>query len=411
MSRILFISRYAYPDGPGGGQVSGRLLALAVAGQGHSVRFACMRESITQPQSEVDGPMTVIRYPYRRWRHFRRFSNLYLTFRELERILVKEIQSFKPDLVHFLNFDSFIFGAQHCKHLGIPCVATVNGPAFFCATLDGVHNDGSPCTACTRKFRDCVALWGPVRGLAYYAYASLLFPHLRRIYTMIDRFQVVSTPLMAGLRSMGVLDHKMVLIQNPVALMNTPMKGVIEGVPANNFILLYAGRVCADKNLQQVVRALALLPEQVMFVVVGTGDYQSRLLQLARELGVEQRVRFVGQVDHQFIGRYIRHADVIVAPSLFLEPFSRLVIEGMSYGKPSIVSDRGGNPEAVLDGRRGFVVNPFDVKGFASRVTYLLHNPTAAKRMGAAARVWATTELSSKVIGKKLCSMYAEVLR
>jgi len=213
--RVLFVSRYGYPDGTGGGQTSGREIALSVAKQGCIVRFVCMREGINAPVEEIDGEMMVMRYPYKR-NGPRRYSNLWPTFRQLRDIIRKEAVSFNPDVVHLLNFDSVVYGAQECSRLGIPSVVTVNGPGFFCGTRNGVHSDWSPCLDCNRMFRDSLALWGPVRGMAWWFYHQWLFLQLRKAYKNVGCFVAVSRQIGNGLLSMGVSPDKIRIVHNPI---------------------------------------------------------------------------------------------------------------------------------------------------------------------------------------------------
>lgn len=423
--RVLFVSRYGYPDGPGGGQSSGRAIALAVAKAGCTVRFACMREGLAAPVEERDGALNVVRYPYN-LSGPRRYANLWPTFRQLRDIIRKEAASFKPDVVHLLNFDSIVYGAQECARLGIPCVTTVNGPGFFCGTRDGVHSDGSPCTRCDRMLRDCLSRWGPVRGMAWWLYNQWLFPQLRRAYRRIGHFLPISTQMGQGLLSMGVPPERITVMHNPIDVMTkkvTPamIPGVddvgargraTKGAGANDaFVLFYAGRVAKDKNLAQVVRALSHTPVDVTLVVAGEGEDVPALKQLARSLGVEQRVVFVGQVPHERIWGYYARCDAIVLPSLFLEPFSRMAIEGMACGKPAILSDRGGNAETGRDGVSIFNVPPHDDALMASRINTLARNKATRLRMGKAAQAWVRAELSSSRQGKRFAEIYSTLVR
>ena len=76
-------------------------------------------------------------------------------------------------------------------------------------------------------------------------------------------------------------------------------------------------------------------------------------------------IRFLGRVDDP--GRVLAEIDALVVPSVWEEPLSRTIFEAYGAGVPVIVSNRGGNPEAVDVGATGFVVDPEQPEAFGSR--------------------------------------------
>jgi glycogen synthase len=115
--------------------------------------------------------------------------------------------------------------------------------------------------------------------------------------------------------------------------------------------LLYVGRYDPRKGIETAIRAMAQLDADATLEVQGTGDpsERDRLVALARELGVADRVRF-GAVDRaELVARY-RAADAVVFPSEWEEPFGLVPLEAMACGTPVVATGVGGSGEFLVDG-------------------------------------------------------------
>jgi len=100
---------------------------------------------------------------------------------------------------------------------------------------------------------------------------------------------------------------------------------------------------------------------------------------LARELGVEDRVRFLGNVPHERIPLLVRAADVFVLNSEY-EGLSHTLLEVQALGTPMVASGVCGNPEVVEDGVNGLLVDPSDHEGLAAAMGRILGEPGLAER-------------------------------
>jgi glycosyltransferase involved in cell wall biosynthesis len=95
---------------------------------------------------------------------------------------------------------------------------------------------------------------------------------------------------------------------------------------------------------------------------------------------MEENVRFLGQISN--VPQLLTKAKVFALSSL-TEGLPMSVIEAMAAGKPTVVTDVGGNGELVVEGETGFLVSSGDAKVFAEKICILLKDKTLAKRMGA----------------------------
>src|SRR5262249_8728701 len=115
----------------------------------------------------------------------------------------------------------------------------------------------------------------------------------------------------------------------------------------------------------------------VRFVLAGKGETR---------LPEREDVHALGVLDHARLFPLYRAADVVVAPSVWPEPLSRVLVEAMHFGRPVVATFTGGSPEAVEDGVTGLLVRKNDAGALAEAIIALLRDPARRERMGAAAR-------------------------
>jgi glycosyltransferase involved in cell wall biosynthesis len=142
--------------------------------------------------------------------------------------------------------------------------------------------------------------------------------------------------------------------------------------------LLFVGRIGYNKGLQYLLKALAELDRSFRLEVAGDGWYSPRARELARDLGIDDRTGFLGNVVGADLERAYQRADLVVVPSIWPEPLGLVVGEARRYGVPVVVSDAGGLPEWA-DDDAGVVVAPrADASGLASVIRRVREQPTTA---------------------------------
>ena len=155
-----------------------------------------------------------------------------------------------------------------------------------------------------------------------------------------------------------------------------------------------------------LIRALAepaLHERKLMAVMVGNGDDKAAWQQLAAELGVASRLRWVGNVPKTEIGVYYNLCDFLAMPSVSLpaDGLNVCVLDAMSCGKPVIGTTVAGNPLAVDDGVTGLFVPERDSAALATAITRLLDDHAVRRQMGAASRKRIETELGWPRLAKR----------
>jgi D-inositol-3-phosphate glycosyltransferase len=156
-------------------------------------------------------------------------------------------------------------------------------------------------------------------------------------------------------------------------------------------IILFVGRIEPLKGIDILINAVAQLGEESDFyVLIVGGDRRSRrqvshLQELASDLGVGERVCFLGAVDHEQLPLYYNAADVCVVPSYY-ESFGLVALEAMACGTPVVASRVGGLTGTVRDGETGYLISWRCPEPFAERLELLLGNEALRRRFGEAAR-------------------------
>lgn len=160
-------------------------------------------------------------------------------------------------------------------------------------------------------------------------------------------------------------------------------------------VILTVGRLVERKGHDMVLQGLGRIRKAVgpvRYLIAGRGPEEPRLRALARALGCDDDVLFLGHVPDDELPLLYAASDVVVMPSRALadrdgiEGFGITFLEAAASGKPVVGGASGGVAEAVVDGVTGVLVPPTDVDAVAAAVIRLLRNSTEAAAMGASGR-------------------------
>jgi glycosyltransferase involved in cell wall biosynthesis len=167
--------------------------------------------------------------------------------------------------------------------------------------------------------------------------------------------------------------------------------GPAEARAADRARIVVVTRLVERKGVGNVVAALADLPNAELVVAGGPdragldGDPEAqRLMGLARQHGVADRIEFRGRIPHEAVPALFRSADVVVACPWY-EPFGMVPLEAMACGVPVVASAVGGMLDTVVDGMTGLLVPPRCPERIAEAVGELLADPARRAAMGSAA--------------------------
>jgi len=173
--------------------------------------------------------------------------------------------------------------------------------------------------------------------------------------------------------------------------------GTLDGIRKDHATFLHAFKAlqnCGDSP----IRGLC----------VGGGSQFSATRDLARRLGLEDRVIFTGS--RSDVPELMAATDVVVSSSRW-EGMPNVIMEAMAAEKPVVATAVGGTPELVVDGKTGFLVEPGDADSMAGRIAELLADPELAARMGRAGKIRIETDFTIDSMVSRTAAVYEKVLQ
>ena len=274
---------------------------------------------------------------------------------KLVKDLRKKLKSDSVDILHCHQYTPYVYGVLAAIGTGVPVIFTEHGRLY------------------PEKFKWKRFVSSPL--LSYFTKVIIAVSHS----TAVAMARYENFPL-----------HKIRVIYNGLAHTDVDVDrnkmcqqlGIDPGVKIVGTI----SRLDPIKNQPMMIRAfsdvLKVEPEAVL-LIVGDGSDRGRLEQIVKELGIQDKVVFTGfKIDPR---PYFELLDVFLLSSLS-EGTSMTLLETMACAKPSVVTDVGGNPEIVVDGKTGYITKDQDQKGFADALCKLLSNKTVLETQGEAAK-------------------------
>lgn len=216
------------------------------------------------------------------------------------------------------------------------------------------------------------------------------------------------TPYWVRLLAQADLGPRVALIPDPLppdaqeSALHPRPRAMGEGVK-----VLVMTRLVPEKRADLVLEALVHLPPTVTAVVAGEGSQRGALGELARRLGVSDRVVFPGWVAGEEKARLLAESDVFCLPSTG-DSFGMGFVEAMARGLPVVAARFGAVPDVVRHGRTGMLVDRLDGASVAAALQPLLE-PSARLAMGEAARGWVLGQFSLEAVGRRISAAVAAV--
>jgi phosphatidylinositol alpha-1,6-mannosyltransferase len=166
-------------------------------------------------------------------------------------------------------------------------------------------------------------------------------------------------------------------------------------------VVVCVSRLVARKGQDVLIRALPQIQRRVpgaVLLIVGGGPHREQLERMVREAGLERDVVITGSVPFAELPAHYAAGDVFAMPcrsrlhGLEVEGLGIVYLEANACGLPVVAGDSGGAPDAVLEGKTGYVVDGRSVEAVADRVSTLLGDDALRRQLGAAGREWVTRD-------------------
>lgn len=214
-------------------------------------------------------------------------------------------------------------------------------------------------------------------------------------FVRADVIQVISTFLGRWAKQKGYKGDP-VLIPNAVNTAHFTQMYELEelrevrrefGVKEDDILLVTTSRLVTKNAVDDVIRAIALLPQNVKFVVFGTGPDEVILRNLANELLITDRILFRGQIGHAEMPKYLKACDIFIRPSRS-EGMGNSFVEAMAAELPVIATQEGGITDFLFDEKRnpdkpttGWAVNANSPEDIKMAVEDIINNPEKVKNV------------------------------
>jgi rhamnosyl/mannosyltransferase len=174
--------------------------------------------------------------------------------------------------------------------------------------------------------------------------------------------------------------------------------------------LLFLGRHRYYKGIDDLLRALTSLPARL--IIGGDGPMRSVWAALSAELGLADRVQFVGDVADEDLPGFYASGDIFVLPAnARAEAFGKVLLEAMAAGLPCVTTELGtGTSVVVKDGITGLVCPPRDPTSLAHTIDRLLADEGLRREMGRAGRARVLDEYTPSLLANRVERVYKGVL-
>jgi glycosyltransferase involved in cell wall biosynthesis len=385
--RILFLTNFYMIQGSGGEEQSCQQVVEGLKQRGHTTLVLTSMHGTDNVAVEADG---VYRSLYLEvdlvpWRHSITFFTKRIA-REKHNIQCFErvLEQFEPDII-------FIWGMYNLPK-SLPVLAEARYPnkvvyrfATYWPTLPSAHE--FYWRAPGRKWYSQI----PKRVLGPFALAMLAK-------------EVPQYPLTFEHAICVSAASRNILVQAGIPISNARI--IYTGLDVNKYLngeqpqrgdderslnLLYAGRLTSEKGIETAIEAMTKLVfdqgrQEIRLSLAGSGstEYESHLRFLVNQAGLTDYVSFLGWIPPEEMPGLLRKFDLLLLPSIWPEPFSRVVLEGMISGLVVVATPTGGTAEIVLDGENGLLFAPSDPEDLAQKILYLATDLKLRRRLALA---------------------------
>jgi len=209
---------------------------------------------------------------------------------------------------------------------------------------------------------------------------SLLSQKLRSLILKtlqeVDRFIAVSNFVKSTIcEHLGISPEKVDVIYTPLPnLPYIPREG-----SSRRITFTYIGALEAHKGVMNLLKAFHIAvskDKNIKLLLCGTSGMERRIRDYIHDANFGKYVRILGKIDYARLHTVYQQTDVVVTPSLWPEPFARVVVEALCAGRPVIANPVGGLKEQIINNFNGFYVNCYDVNELAKGILNVSKTPS-----------------------------------
>lgn len=415
----IVLAADVFPPRCGGAGWSSYHLARALTRRGHQVLAVVPREGRRGVRERIYGGIAVHDWGYvsPRLPFLRNLFRNELLWPQLGRYLAGLVRSGPYDLIHAQHSQTIPAAVLAGRETGVPAVGTVRDywPLCYRSTLLGPTDE--PCGRCdlpalVRCLGKPLGALAPLVALAY----PYMRGNVRRKAGLLAQAAAVIavSRAVAGRLAAVVPAERLRVLPNLVDLEEVAAVAAAEPqTPLPGPFLLFVGKVEANKGVVELVgalrRAAMRVPAGARLPLLVAGD-GSRGRWMEQELArVGWPARFLQWADHDEVLRLLARTELLLFPSRWEEPLSRVLLESCACGAPILAMATGGTAEILQDGLSGALVPP-EEGAFAERLVALLTDGAGRRRLGEGARRAAEARFAAPVVAAQVEKLYQEIL-
>ena len=175
--------------------------------------------------------------------------------------------------------------------------------------------------------------------------------------------------------------------------------------------ILFVGRLFKEKGVDLLIKACALIKEGSQLLIVGEGWESRALTELARQLGISNKVEFLGFKTGNDLSDLYHNCDIFVMPSVWPEPFGMVGLEANASCLPVVAFKVGGVLDWLVDGENGLIPSEIGVEALSQTLVRLLKDENLRKGLGDKGRVKVQKEFSLERHLTVLEEVYSKIAR
>lgn len=342
--RILFWSEKFWPL-IGGAESFGTHFISDLRERGHEVMVITSKDPPDLPSEATYKNIPIFRLPFQEGLSGRAVEKIIACQRQVSELK----RQFQPEIIHINGVSaSTFFHLQTHNRDAAPVVARMNQEIF--------RPEGAPRNTLTHGIL-MHASWITSVSEAVHNQIGHWVPETRSrssvIYTGVKKPPLVPTPL-----------------------------------PFDSPVIVCLGRLVRAKGFDLALTALAPICERfpkIRIIIGGDGPLRRELEQLAKKLGLEKSVEFVGWVEPSRVNDFLNSATMVLIPSRH-EGLPQVACQAAMMGRPIVATGVAGLPEIIEHHQTGLLIEKENVQALTEAVWYLLQHPEASTRMGHMAR-------------------------
>ena len=183
---------------------------------------------------------------------------------------------------------------------------------------------------------------------------------------------------------------------------------LIKDKNSHDIRLLTVSTLTAVKNIGLILQAMVKLPNTVTLKIIGDGPLRKDLEELSRNLGLNERIDFMGWSHHEEMDKYYDSSDILVHASVH-EAECFAIQEALAAGLPVVSSNVGIARDVVIPGTNGFLFDPKNPGELASALNKFVNHPALCQSFGTASLAIAQEKLNRLKQVPKLLNLYTKM--